>query len=432
MFSNQVYNNQHFLNKNPKNSKYTIFGTILFFTMISLPFELIYFKISLILLIFLYCLIHFQYFKISIFILTWFGSYILYGYFYLLLGAYYENEGVKSFFGIYLLWPLIYLMYVIFINKEELLNKFVRVLILSSLFISIYVLLFIFLDNTNLVDISNLPLIRRSYDLDFPDKIEIFSPFVTSLLFLIPFEIALFMNFNRQFFIKKKIFIYLLLSLNCLTAFWAARNALFLVILLAPIIAYFIEKIIDRKFISFSITKTFFIKTAFLLFLILLLVVFFSTQLISIIDNFYLGLDFTSPEAVSAYARFEQFFALLNAWNEYPIFGKGLGATIHGYYRNSENPWLFELSYLYQLYSTGLFGIIVYLFLIFFMIKKSIVIARVNNYYRTLVIATLTGTISFLIANATNPYLYAYDHMWAFFAPLVIINVYSNTKNTRT
>ena len=423
--SKQIYCQSSILNKREESSKYAFFGGILFFSMVSLPFELFYVKAILISVILLYFLVRIRHIKINMFVFVWFIFYISWGYFYLLLGSYYENQGVTSLLGVFLVWPVVYLLFISLIYKQIVLDKLIFTLLYSSLFISIYTLLFVFLENINLIDSSNFPLIRRSYDLDFPDKIEVFSAFVTSLMFLIPFNIAILINFNRQFFIKRKVSMYLFLGLNILAAYFASRNALFLVILLSPVIVYFIGKMIDRKPFSFKIRKSF-LKTVVLLTVLMpFIAIAFSTQLMLIIDNFILGFNFTSTEALSAYARFQQFFELFNAWKEYPFFGSGLGATIDGYYRNDEMPWMFELSYLYQLYATGLFGVFFYIFLIFFMFKKCISIARENEYYRTITIAILTGTISFLIANATNPYLYSFEHMWALFAPLAIINVHS-------
>jgi len=34
----------------------------------------------------------------------------------------------------------------------------------------------------------------------------------------------------------------------------------------------------------------------------------------------------------------------------------------------------------------------------------------------------LTGFMSFMIANATNPYLAKFDYMWVFFIPVAIMN----------
>ena len=40
-----------------------------------------------------------------------------------------------------------------------------------------------------------------------------------------------------------------------------------------------------------------------------------------------------------------------------------------------------------------------------------------------LTVAILTGACTFLIANATNPYLETYDYLWVIFLPLAVVNV---------
>jgi hypothetical protein len=49
-------------------------------------------------------------------------------------------------------------------------------------------------------------------------------------------------------------------------------------------------------------------------------------------------------------------------------------------------------------------------------------IVRRGTSLAPLMVATLTGTTTFLIANATNPYLEKFDCLWTVFLPLALIN----------
>jgi hypothetical protein len=46
-------------------------------------------------------------------------------------------------------------------------------------------------------------------------------------------------------------------------------------------------------------------------------------------------------------------------------------------------------------------------------------------------VATLTGMTTFLIANATNPYLEKFDCLWTVFLPLAVVNVSLLKENSR-
>lgn len=210
------------------------------------------------------------------------------------------------------------------------------------------------------------------------------------------------------------------------------RNMLYLSVVLSPIISIVLYKFITKKYFMYKIHKILHIKyVAFLIVLSFLLVVF-SNELLAIIKAILYGFEFTSEDAISAHTRYLQFFELIEGWKSKPFFGNGLGATLDSssfFSDRSKTPWMFELSYIALLYNVGIVGLFFYFSIIITMIRKSILVARSDINYHYIVVAVLTATISFMIGNSTNPYLYAYDHMWAFFAPLGVINSYLYAKN---
>jgi len=254
------------------------------------------------------------------------------------------------------------------------------------------------------------------------DKVEVFIPFTTSFFFIIPFTLVLVFS-KYQIIINKKNLL-ILLTFNLIAIFFINRNALNLIFILAPIIMYILSKVIFKRVFSFTITIQSLKIFVSIIGIIFLSSLFFMEEIMILVDNFLLGLEFTSSDAVSAYARYNQFFELLHVIEQKPLFGHGLGATIENYTRSVKTPWMFELSYMALIFQVGIIGTIIYLILIFSLIHKLIYIARKDKRFYALAVGTIVGTISFLIANATNPYLYAYDHMWALFAPLAVINVY--------
>ena len=131
------------------------------------------------------------------------------------------------------------------------------------------------------------------------------------------------------------------------------------------------------------------------------------------------GFDF--KEDPSAIARKTQFLALIEGWRESPLLGAGHGAAV-AYSRSAKQPWAYELVYVALLYQTGLIGFIIYTFAIIWIFWYSLKAIKSDVYLGYHLIPVLVGTISFLIANATNPYLAKYDYMWVIFLPVAFVN----------
>ncbi|HBD3887813.1 TPA: hypothetical protein KJF53_003784, partial [Escherichia coli] len=88
---------------------------------------------------------------------------------------------------------------------------------------------------------------------------------------------------------------------------------------------------------------------------------------------------------------------------------------------SDSQPWAYELSYIAFLFQFGLVGFFIYLMGILFIIYT--LIRRVKFVGRnSMEFCFLSGFISFMIANATNPYLLKFDYMWLIFIPLGIAN----------
>ena len=125
--------------------------------------------------------------------------------------------------------------------------------------------------------------------------------------------------------------------------------------------------------------------------------------------------------------RSDQAWHLIRAWQADPILGAGFRAIADGYARDSEKPWALELQFHLLLFNVGLVGITICLAILvtglLFLRQAS---ARGPELVPTLV-ATGTGAIAMLIANATNPYLQAPGHQWAVFFPLAIAAVMLNS-----
>jgi hypothetical protein len=409
--------------------KASFIAIALFFSMIALPFEVFYLKAILILIIIVSFTLNFTYIKISKFVILWFTAYIIWGFLYLLLGFFNENEGVSSLFSIFFIWPIIYLIFISRIRTLEIFKKLFLTIKIASLFISLYTILYYLSLKTMLINPAIFHMAMQSFDMINPSEYDISAAYITSLMYIVPFNISL-LIFQKQQQKSEILFLWLLLILNLITVILVNRNALVIVVVLSPFISLILLRIIEKEsFFSFTVSLITFKFFIFIFIFIFITSFFFTNELQIIFDNLILGFQFSSPEAASAYARYEQFFALIEGWKKNIFFGNGIGATLEHFSRNDKYPWAFELSYVVLLFTTGLVGVLFYFTLIFILIKKNIFIAKINQEYRIFIVSTLTGMISFMIANATNPYLYTFEHMWALFTSLAIINVYSYQTN---
>lgn len=130
---------------------------------------------------------------------------------------------------------------------------------------------------------------------------------------------------------------------------------------------------------------------------------------------------FNKTSETSDAPRVSQANALIQGWYEHPLLGAGTG--IDASVSRSAIPGNYELTYLAKLFETGILGMTVYLglwgivFLWIFQMFKSHIINP------TYTISLFNAMIIFMISNATNPYLNAFDYLWYMYVPLIFINL---------
>lgn len=119
----------------------------------------------------------------------------------------------------------------------------------------------------------------------------------------------------------------------------------------------------------------------------------------------------------------EQYRYLIESWKINPILGSGTGANA-GISR-SQIPGMYELSYFAMLFNRGIVGFVVFFLQILFINYFGIRLLMKKSIYEYYIIATLIAFNLFLVANATNPYLYSFDHLWIMFFPIILFNIAS-------
>lgn len=135
-------------------------------------------------------------------------------------------------------------------------------------------------------------------------------------------------------------------------------------------------------------------------------------------------LDFSDND--SNLERRLQFASLMEGIAAHPLFGSGLGAAA-SYLRSDTQPWAYELSYVALMFQVGLLGFFVYAIGVVFVLvalRRLGMAHHLPESERLAAIAFLGGLVSFLIVNATNPYLAKFDYMWTLFVPLAMIRAH--------
>ena len=120
--------------------------------------------------------------------------------------------------------------------------------------------------------------------------------------------------------------------------------------------------------------------------------------------------------------RLETLYYLFNEWKNAPIFGRGSGSVLGLFVRSHSNPWSYELSYMKYLIDYGLFGFTLYGLGILYIWGKGIAILKNEQGVGIHAFALTIGSISFMIGNATNPYLLKFDYLLVLFLPIAVVN----------
>lgn len=355
----------------------------------------------------------------------WMLFYIILGLFWILIGVINNTPGALRVSTVYVLWPLIFTVLISGVSTDKMLSNLTKILIISLIAIGIYDLSYI------LYAYGWLPKFLY-ISIDQGQAIGFYLGFVefrlfniSSLLFLVPFCIAaLFVwSDNPDMPISRK-WLWISFILGMLLVFLSGRRALLGVVAISPFITLIFKYFLPRKDSKLNRKKL--IRTFVGLILILFgiyiyLYFFYGFNLQSLIKMFLEGFDF--QHSGGAIARKAQFYALLEGWSKYPLFGAGHGAGV-SYLRSTKQPWSYELYYVVLLYQTGLIGFLAYSSGLIWMFWKGIRIIRSGHSLGVHILPVLVGTACFLVGNATNPYLGKFDYMWVIFLPLAFVNLW--------
>jgi len=400
------------------NVLYKLSGTLLILSLI-LPTAFSIIKFALLLLTLLFCFVkpggHFSLTKQNMFLTILFT---IVGAVWVLYGAIRGNPGALSMSTVLIIYPIIFGL-LSGLHREQINEKLYKLFIKSAWVLSVIIIL-ILIDYVWLhIGIYNIATMIYDKDSVVVDNsggyFKFTVPNISSLIFLIPFLIS------AIFFRKTSAKYFILFGVLCIIAILSGRRALLLTMFMAPLIAVLItsDKNSKNKFFSRFIIAAVLVCTAMYIFYIA-----YPDYFLDRVANIF---NFDSNE--SNIERKYQFDALMNGFYERPLFGNGAGAAA-SYLRSDTQPWAYELSYVAFLFQFGIIGFLIYfvgiLYLFYTLVKRVKIVGR-----NSLEFCYLSGFISFMIANATNPYLLKFDYMWVVFIPLGIANS-AFTKNAFT
>ena len=224
-----------------------------------------------------------------------------------------------------------------------------------------------------------------------------------SFIFLLPIYIVLF--FSKKNNKKEKKIYFLIILLGILYSVLSGRKILEIVVF-ATLLFMVIK---DMRYLNSKTIKNIlaFISIIVILFLMLN---YFSNSLDieniinKIVKTIMNGLDSNSYGMTKRTNNFE---ALFLEWFKSPLWGNGLNSYSTVSLASGTTKWAYEIVYVALLSQTGIIGIMLFSFAIFYIVFNLLKYYRKSK--RDIYLAFFMGFLSFIIAGATNPLVY---YLW--------------------
>jgi hypothetical protein len=325
--------------------------------------------------------------------------------------------------GVYVIWPWINALLITGLADEARLWRLARLLVWTTLAICLYCASFILWAAGWLPPVLYVPLKQGQVIAFYDGFMEFGIRSLASLLFLIPFVTGALLTWPRRGTVARAT-LWLALASGLVIGLLSGRRALQLVLALGLPAALIIRQPLPgdlRTRVAWGMRRSFAGAAVAGLVAVLILRLAFGIDLGALWAVFRTGFAFSSDPVAATRAL--QFDALIQGWLSSPLLGSGHGAPAPGLSRSAEMPWAYELSYVALLYHTGMIGMLLYGLGVAWIYVQGCRIIRRGTSLAPLMVATLTGTTTFLIANATNPYLEKFDCLWTMFLPVALINV---------
>jgi len=341
--------------------------------------------------------------------------------------------GALAMFNVYVMWPIVYTLLVVGASYPGVLRGLVRVTVYAGLAISLYSIIYV-LREAGLWPSALYYAFDQGQAIGFHGThIEFGLYSTTTLLFLVPFLVGALCVFPKEHAPVSRSMLWLTMVLSFTTVLLSGRRALLLLVPVAPALALLFRAwlpVTVKRESRRLVRRVWWAALSLAVLLIVIMTAIGGIAPAGFVDMVASGFRFNS-DAV-AMSRRDQFMALVNGWLQHPAFGSGHGAPAPGVIRSIEMPWSYELTYVALLYHTGIVGLVAYGAGLGWIFLKARRIAATGWSQAPYLVATLVGTASFVLANATNPYLEKYDSIWVVFMPIAFINLWlTETRRAR-
>ncbi len=342
-------------------------------------------------------------------VFNWAIIYVVFGITWGIFGYYVGKDYSIDFLRLNVFWVIVYLLLISAISKFRHIEVLMKVMVYAALSIALYNLFYI----TNAVGLFTIPLIDN---LDMGQRIGVHPGYVQltahnigSLFYLVPYLYAILIVSNKgePYIGMPKWLLYFTFAVCLVAVFFTGRRMLWLIILITPFLFLLVNASVTK-----NISKTrFTIVILVILFIIFAITIIFFVYLNFDSENFLDRALFTNDQGV--FARLSVIREIMIDLNNTNLFlGTGGGSPP------------FEIFIFTILHETGVFGLIIFLGLFFWIYYKMIILLRKHTVPMDKGLPILFGSITFLIGMFSNPYFNSFDFMWTIFFPLSFINVY--------
>lgn len=338
-----------------------------------------------------------------------------------------NNPGAIFSVAIYLVWPIFYILFSGQITDERVVVTLHKLITFFALFLGVFVINFALIEvgifENNLLNTINLGQAIVFYE--GYSEMRLYP--LSTLVFVVPYLIAYFISTYSASNLWSRTYIIVCITLAMVVVILAGRRALMINAVLAPLILFALSiagsAALRRKILQDA--KRLVVFMPFFIILLLAAPYLLKIDLSGMIG--YLREAFEPSQAWEARVRVEQIQSLLEGWMQSPLIGHGLGSTT-GYTR-SDRPWEYEIQYVMLLFQIGLLGLFLYVVVTASVYYHGVKISSdSSSKVRPILLSSLVGLSSFLIANASNPYLQAFGHLWVLFLPIGLINLMYLTR----
>ena len=320
---------------------------------------------------------------------------------------------------IYFVTPVLAVLFSSIISNNTRLFCLNKILIATTFVICVIDIIFML----NVSDVIALPFelkskIFGSVELS-SEKVEFRITNQSSLMFLLPYLIAIFYSKGYSNIWEKR-FMLLTLLLGVVLSILSGRRALEFVVLMSFFLTFVLMR--SKRMSRPLITKRYLlvkVKNVFIILVLIGMSLFYFFDSADGFVAFWLSVYETfirafSSDGGSGGIRHLQSTALFKGWLESPFVGHGLNSYSKDIIRSAETPWSYEQVYNALLFQTGILGFgLFFSFVILISINLYNRIGAVESIGKKYFLGILVGFISFVIAGSTNPLVY-YVWAWAF------------------